>query len=54
MQITFTELQRYTEEAIPYWELRDQSGLRTGVEEPFLKGYREGSIDYLVIASERI
>jgi len=47
-------VQRYTEEAIPYWELRDQSGLRTGVEEPFLKGYREGSIDYLVIASERV
>ncbi|MDQ0994394.1 cyclopropane-fatty-acyl-phospholipid synthase family protein [Streptomyces sp. V3I7] len=45
---------RHTEEALPYWELRDQSRLRTGVEEPFLKGYREKSIDYLLIAAERV
>jgi geranyl diphosphate 2-C-methyltransferase len=47
-------VERHTEDAIPYWELRDRSALRTGVEEPFLRGYREGSIDYLVIASERV
>ncbi|WP_323179124.1 methyltransferase domain-containing protein [Streptomyces sp. NBC_00320] len=45
---------RHTEEAIPYWELRRQSALRTGVEEPFLEGYRERSLDYLLIAAERI
>ncbi|KLL10666.1 SAM-dependent methlyltransferase [Protofrankia coriariae] len=44
---------RHTEAAIPYWELREQSSLRTGVEAPFLEGYRERSIDYLVIAAER-
>ncbi|ELP65788.1 methyltransferase domain-containing protein [Streptomyces sp. WI04-05B] len=44
----------HTEEAIPYWELREHSELRTGVEAPFLRGFREQSIDYLVIASERV
>ena len=47
-------VQRYTDEAIPYWELRDKSTMRTGVEEPFLNGFRERSIDYIVIASERV
>ncbi|MDQ0994393.1 cyclopropane-fatty-acyl-phospholipid synthase family protein [Streptomyces sp. V3I7] len=45
---------RHTEEALPYWELRNHSRLRTGVEEPFLQGYREKSLDYLLIATERI
>nr|WP_015586130.1 methyltransferase domain-containing protein [Rhodococcus fascians]AET25212.1 putative SAM-dependent methyltransferase [Rhodococcus fascians D188] len=47
-------VQRYTDEAIPYWDLRNQAALRTGVEEPFLQGFRERSIDYLVIACERL
>ncbi|MFJ9562651.1 methyltransferase domain-containing protein [Streptomyces fuscichromogenes] len=45
---------RHTEEAVPYWELRNQSAMRTGVEDPFLEGYRERSLDYLLIAAERI
>ncbi|MGW1840599.1 SAM-dependent methyltransferase [Streptomyces sp. BBFR2] len=45
---------RHTAEAIPYWELRDHSERRTGVEKPFLEGYREGSMDYLVIGCERV
>ncbi|WP_225830822.1 cyclopropane-fatty-acyl-phospholipid synthase family protein [Streptomyces sp. NK08204] len=45
---------RHTEEAIPYWELRNHSELRTGVENAFLEGYRERSLDYLLIAAERI
>ncbi|MCX5150881.1 methyltransferase domain-containing protein [Streptomyces sp. NBC_00320] len=45
---------RHTEEALPYWELRNRSALRTGVEEPFLEGYRERSLDYLLIAAERV
>ncbi|WP_409473947.1 SAM-dependent methyltransferase [Streptomyces sp. HC307] len=45
---------RHTDEAIPYWELRNHSRLRTGIEAPFLAGYREKSLEYLVIACERV
>ncbi|MEG3636762.1 SAM-dependent methyltransferase [Micromonospora palythoicola] len=43
-----------TSEAIPYWELRENSALKTGVEAPFLAGYRTNSLNYLVIAAERV
>ncbi|WP_086820329.1 geranyl diphosphate 2-C-methyltransferase [Allokutzneria sp. NRRL B-24872] len=43
-----------TPTAIPYWELREQSSVATGVEAPFLKAYREGSFHYLLIAADRI
>lgn len=38
---------------IPYWELRDQSSVRTGIEPAFLSAYREGSFHYLLIAADR-
>jgi len=38
---------------IPYWELRAQSTLRTGIEEPFLTAYRDGSFHYLMIVADR-
>ncbi|MFJ9894800.1 methyltransferase domain-containing protein [Streptomyces sp. NPDC091280] len=47
-------VRRYTHEAMPYWELRNHSGLRTGVEDDFLEGYRDGTLNYLVVASERV
>ncbi|MFF7726846.1 geranyl diphosphate 2-C-methyltransferase [Streptomyces sp. NPDC008001] len=43
-----------TADAIPYWELRARSSLATGVEEPFLTAYKEGSFHYLLIAADRI
>ncbi|WP_242614503.1 SAM-dependent methyltransferase [Actinomadura roseirufa] len=43
-----------TAEAVPYWELRDHSRLKTGVEAPFLAGYRQNHLNYLVIAAERV
>ena len=43
-----------TPDTIPYWELREQSAVRTGIEEPFLTAYREGSFHYLLIAADRI
>jgi geranyl diphosphate 2-C-methyltransferase len=43
-----------TAEAVPYWELRSQSRLRTGVEAAFLAGYRRNVLNYLVIAAERV
>lgn len=43
-----------TREAIPYWELRSHSKLKTGVEEPFLTGYRKNHLNYLVIAAEKV
>jgi geranyl diphosphate 2-C-methyltransferase len=46
--------QRYTRDAMPYWELRNHSSLRTGVEDAFLEGYRDGSLNYLVVAAERV
>ncbi|MFC5720771.1 geranyl diphosphate 2-C-methyltransferase [Streptomyces gamaensis] len=43
-----------TPAAIPYWELRAQSSLATGVEDPFLTAYKEGSFHYLLIAADRV
>lgn len=41
-----------TQEAIPYWELRDISSHRTGVEEPFLSAYRARRMNYVFIVAE--
>lgn len=43
-----------TAATIPYWELRAQSPVATGIEEPFLTAYREGSFHYLLIAADRV
>jgi geranyl diphosphate 2-C-methyltransferase len=42
-----------TPQTIPYWELRAQSPVRTGIEESFLTAYREGSFHYLLIVADR-
>lgn len=39
---------------IPYWELRAQSPVATGIEDAFLTAYREGSFHYLLIAADYI
>jgi geranyl diphosphate 2-C-methyltransferase len=39
---------------IPYWELRAKSSVATGIEEPFLTAYKEGSFHYLLIAADRV
>ena len=43
-----------TADTIPYWELRAQSPVATGVEDPFLTAYKEGSFHYLLIAADRV
>lgn len=43
-----------TSATIPYWELRAKSSVATGIEEPFLTAYREGSFHYLLIAADRV
>ncbi|WP_247196846.1 geranyl diphosphate 2-C-methyltransferase [Streptomyces sp. GESEQ-35] len=43
-----------TPATIPYWELRAQSEVATGIEEAFLAAYKEGSFHYLLIAADRI
>ncbi|TWP54215.1 methyltransferase domain-containing protein [Lentzea tibetensis] len=43
-----------TAATIPYWELRAESSVATGIEDPFLTAYREGSFHYLLIAADRI
>ncbi|MEV0323701.1 geranyl diphosphate 2-C-methyltransferase [Streptomyces sp. NPDC050658] len=43
-----------TAATIPYWELRAKSSLATGIEEPFLTAYREGSFHYLLISADRV
>jgi geranyl diphosphate 2-C-methyltransferase len=43
-----------TSATIPYWELREKSSLATGIEDPFLTAYKEGSFHYLLIAADRI
>ena len=47
------EVRDLTADTIPYWELRARSSVATGVEEPFLKAYREGSFHYMLIVAER-
>jgi geranyl diphosphate 2-C-methyltransferase len=42
-----------TRQAIPYWELRAESSVRTGIEDAFLTAYREGSFHYLLIVADR-
>jgi geranyl diphosphate 2-C-methyltransferase len=43
-----------TPDTIPYWELRANSSVATGVEEPFLTAYREGSFHYLLIVADYV
>jgi geranyl diphosphate 2-C-methyltransferase len=43
-----------TAQTIPYWELREQSSVRTGIEQSFLTAYREESFHYLLIVADRI
>ncbi|MFG3505051.1 geranyl diphosphate 2-C-methyltransferase [Streptomyces sp. NPDC047821] len=43
-----------TAATIPYWELRAKSALATGIEDPFLTAYKEGSFHYLLIAADRV
>ncbi|MGP4088103.1 geranyl diphosphate 2-C-methyltransferase [Streptomyces sp. KR55] len=43
-----------TADTIPYWELRAKSSVATGIEEPFLAAYKEGSFHYLLIVADRI
>ncbi len=43
-----------TPQTIPYWELREHSSPATGIEEPFLQAYREGSFHYLLIVADRV
>jgi geranyl diphosphate 2-C-methyltransferase len=43
-----------TAQTIPYWELRAKSSVATGIEDPFLTAYKEGSFHYLLIAADRV
>ncbi|MCZ4125022.1 geranyl diphosphate 2-C-methyltransferase [Streptomyces sp. H39-S7] len=43
-----------TAATIPYWELRAKSSLVTGIEDPFLTAYKDGSFQYLLIAADRV
>lgn len=43
-----------TPATIPYWELRNTSSVRTGIEDPFLSSYKDGSFQYLLIVAERL
>ncbi len=43
-----------TPATIPYWELREQSSVATGVESSFLTAYREQSFHYLLIVADRV
>ncbi|WP_329571671.1 geranyl diphosphate 2-C-methyltransferase [Kitasatospora sp. NBC_01266] len=43
-----------TAATIPYWELRAQAEVASGIEDAFLTAYREGSFHYLMIAADKI
>ncbi len=40
-----------TPQTIPYWAFRQQSSVRTGIEDAFLAAYREESFRYLMIVA---
>jgi geranyl diphosphate 2-C-methyltransferase len=42
-----------TPQTIPYWELRERSSVRTGIEQAFLTAYREERFHYLLIVADR-
>ncbi|MGH8905412.1 MAG: geranyl diphosphate 2-C-methyltransferase [Egibacteraceae bacterium] len=42
-----------TPQTIPYWELGEQSAVRTGIEQQFLTAYREESFHYVLIVADR-
>lgn len=48
------EVTDLTAATIPYWELRAKSSVATGVEDPFLTAYKEGSFHYLLIVADRV
>jgi geranyl diphosphate 2-C-methyltransferase len=50
--ITPIKVEDLTPRTIPYWELRQQSSLRTGIEEPFLASYRDRSFQYHLIVAD--
>ncbi|MGW3469408.1 geranyl diphosphate 2-C-methyltransferase [Saccharopolyspora sp. NPDC000995] len=43
-----------TEATLPYWRLRAQSPLVTGIEEAFIEAYENGSFQYMLIAADRV
>ncbi|MCM2579076.1 geranyl diphosphate 2-C-methyltransferase [Streptomyces meridianus] len=43
-----------TAATLSYWELRATSSLVTGIEEAFIKAYKDGSFQYLLIAADRV
>ncbi|MEH6377761.1 geranyl diphosphate 2-C-methyltransferase [Streptomyces sp. KLMMK] len=43
-----------TQAALPYWRLRQQSHLATGIEDDFLSAYQDSSFQYMLIAADRI
>ncbi|GAA0691505.1 methyltransferase domain-containing protein [Kitasatospora atroaurantiaca] len=43
-----------TAATIPYWELRAESSVATGIEQAFLTAYKEGSFHYLMIAADKV
>ncbi|NUR00061.1 MAG: methyltransferase domain-containing protein [Streptomyces sp.] len=43
-----------TDATIPYWELRAQASVATGIEQAFLTAYKEGSFHYLLIVADRV
>ncbi|MCO6005436.1 methyltransferase domain-containing protein [Actinoallomurus purpureus] len=43
-----------TAATIPYWRLRAESSLATGIESTFLDAYTGGSFQYLLIAADRV
>lgn len=48
------EVTDLTPDTIPYWELRTHSKDATGVEDPFLRAYKEKSFHYPLIVAERL
>ncbi|MGX1773732.1 SAM-dependent methyltransferase [Nocardia brasiliensis] len=51
--LTPVQVDDLTRPATPYWELRSESALASGVEDAFLTGYRTDRVNYMRIISRR-
>ncbi|MEU8579485.1 SAM-dependent methyltransferase [Streptomyces abikoensis] len=47
------QMDDFTSRALPYWELRVESALASGVEQSYLTGYRTNQVNYMRICSRK-
>lgn len=47
------DVEERSDELIPYWDIRTHWDMKSGIEDSFLKGHREGTLQYFFITAEK-